>query len=117
MQKMKLEKITLNIPMGANIGTEQKPIYGHKAVTAETTGHGLAIHRINGDSGPWTVTHIKSLLRISVLGAKTKKRALANMQAALALDFDWNQSEEKTMQAMRTTPGIRNALIAIGDAK
>lgn len=113
---MKLEKITLNIPMGAKIGTDQKPIYGYKEVIAETTGQGLAIHRINGDSGPWTVTHVNSKLRISVLGAKTKRRAIENMLAALALDFDWNQSEEDTLVAMRTTPGIRNALISIGYA-
>lgn len=113
---MKLEKITLKIPMGANIGTAQNPIYGYKDVIAETTGQGLAIHRLNGGSGPWTVVHINSGLRISILDAKTKKRAIENMLSALALDFDWNQSEEDTLAAARTNPGICNALVSIRNA-
>lgn len=113
---MKLEKIILNIPMGAKMGKDREPIYGYKEVIAETNGQGLAIHRLNGGSGPWTVIHINSGLRISILGAKTKKRAIENMLSALALDFDWNQSEEDTLAAVRTTPGIRDALISIGNA-
>lgn len=113
---MKLEKITLNIPMGAKMGPAQEPVYGYKEIIAETNGQGLAIHRLNGNSGPWTVVHINSGMRISILGAKTKKRAIENMLSALALDFDWNQSEEDTLAAVRTTPGIRDALISIGDA-
>lgn len=109
-----MEKITLRIPQGANIGSEQKPIYGYKEIEAIAKG-GLAVHRINGDSGPWTVTHIKSLLRISVLGSKSKKRAIQNMEKALALNFDWNLPEKETLDAMRATHGIRNSLIAIGD--
>lgn len=103
-------KREIKIPQGAKIGSSQEPIYGYKIVEAYCKG-GLAVHK---GKGGWIVSHELSGLSLGVLGAKTKNRAVENMEAALALDFDWTRDEQETIAALRQTKGIAEALYHIG---
>lgn len=112
---MKLEKRVISIPQGAKCGPAQKPIYGFKDVDAYCSG-GLAVHKTGrGARWRWTVTHIASGLGLTNLGAMTKALAVANMERALALEFDWTLDEKKTFAAMREDPTIAASIRAIGN--
>ena len=108
-----MEKITVKIPNGARIGPKQKPIYGYSETAAYTNGGGLCVHRALSGKG-WNVTHVASGYKIGPLCATTKKRALANMAAALALDFDWTLPEQEAFAALRASRGIVDSCRAIG---
>ena len=61
------------------------------------------------------VTHEASGLSLDRLGAMTKARAVANMRAAVALDFDWTLPEREALDALRQSRGIVDAITAIGN--
>lgn len=108
-----MEKRIIRLAKGAKIGPENQPIYGWAEVEAFCEG-GLAVHKAApGDKCKWMVTHEQSGLGLHVIGARTKARAVANMKAALAIGFDWNRGEQETLQALRETRGVLDALRAI----
>lgn len=110
-----MQKRTIQIPMGAKIGPNQKPIYGYAERIAYCAG-GLAVHKTGeGARWKWMVTHEASGLAIERIGAMTKATALENMQKALALDFDWSQGEAETLDALRSNRCIVDAITEIGD--
>lgn len=108
------ERRTIAIPRGAKIGPEQRPMYGYGEVTAYCAG-GLAAHKsLPGTRWKWQITHEASGMRIDLLGAMTCRDAIANMQAAIAIDFDWTQGEAETVAALRTRRDVVDAIRAIG---
>lgn len=111
---MKPERRTISIPRGAKIGSDQRPIYGLETMPADCAG-GLAVHKaLPGHRWRWMVSHESSGLCLDRIGAMTKARALENMQAALALPFDWTRGESETLAALRTSRGIVDAITSIG---
>lgn len=108
------ERRTITIPRGGKIGPEQRPIYGYEEIQAHCAG-GLAVHKaLPGNRWKWQVTHEGSGMVIGLLGAMTCRDAIANMQAALAIDFDWTQGEAETVAALRTRRDVVDAIRAIG---
>lgn len=104
------------IPQGAKIGPEAKPIYGYEERPADCLG-GLCVHKTGkGARWKWMVTHEASGMCIERLGTITKARAMENMQAALALDFDWTLPERETLDALRQSRGIVDAVTRIGES-
>lgn len=107
------ERRTITIPRGAKIGPEQRPIYGYEEVTAYCAG-GLAAHKaLKGNRWKWQITHEASGMKIDFLGAMTCRDAIANMQAALAIGFDWTQGEEETVAALKSRRDVVDAIRAI----
>jgi hypothetical protein len=111
---MKIEIREIQIPRGAKIGPEQKPIYGYETVKASCMG-GLAVHKaLPGSTAKWEVTHIASGMKMGPICAATKSRAIQNMKAALAVGFDWTKSEEETLKAIRESRVIADVMLEIG---
>ena len=112
---IQFEKRDVRIPMGARCGSSNEPIYGWHIAPAMCAG-GLAAHKaLKGQHWKWTVTHEGSGMHISPLCAMTRARALANVRAALALEFDWTRGEADTLAALRAARGIVDACRAIGE--
>lgn len=112
---IKFEKRDVRIPMGARTGPENEPVYGWHIAPAMCAG-GLAVHKaLQGQKWKWTVTHEGSGMYIAPLCAMTRARAQANVEAALALNFDWTRGERDTLDALRASRGIVDACRAIGD--
>lgn len=111
-----MEKKTIRIPLGAKIGPKQEPIYGYEEALAYCKD-GLAVHRAvgRGSRWKWSVTHINSGMKIDAIGANTKRDAEANMNAALALNFDWTMSEADTMAALRANRWVTDEIRRIGE--
>lgn len=111
-----MKKRDIRIPQGSKIGSNQEPIYGYKIVEAYCKG-GLAAHKTGkGARWKWMVTHERSGLALGVIGAMTKSRAVENMEAALALNFDWTLDEQETIAALREAPGVVVALRRVGES-
>ena len=107
-------KRTIKIPMGAPIGPEQKPIYGYLEIEAYCQD-GLAVHKaLKWSKWKWTITQESSGLKLERIGAMTKARAIENMQLALALPFNWKLPEKETLDALRQSRGIIDAISNIG---
>lgn len=112
---LNLEKREIRIPMGAPCGPSQEPIYGWQVLPATCAG-GLAVHKaLPGSRWKWMVTHEASGLKLDRIGAMTRARAIENMNAALALDFDWTKGERETLDALRASRGIVDAITKIGE--
>jgi hypothetical protein len=111
-----MEKRIIRIPRGARIGPDQEPIYGWLEVEAYCKG-GLCVHKRldKGARWKWSVTHEASGMGLPVIGADTKRETAANVEAALALDFDWTMSEEDTIAAFRKDRSIVDAVRKIGE--
>lgn len=117
MTAIALERREIQIPQGARIGSAQEPIYGYETRPAYCAS-GLAVHKTGkGARWKWMVTHEASGFALGVLGAMTKQRAVENMQAALALDFDWTRNEQETVAALRQSRGIVDAMRKIGESQ
>lgn len=111
----KLETRTLRIPQGARIGAKQEPIYGYLEREAHCL-KGLCVHKTGkGARWRWMVSHEASGLALERLGGLTKAVAVANMRAALALNFDWTKGEAETIAALRSRRDIVDAITAIGN--
>lgn len=111
---MQTERREIAIPKGARVGPERRPMYGFETVRAECL-KGLCVHKaIAGDPPGWLVAHEKSGLKIGPLTASTKARAVENMKAAAALNFDWTRDEDATLAALHQSRGIVDAVRAIG---
>lgn len=111
------ERRTIKIPMGRPVGLDQRPIYGYHETPAYCLA-GLAVHKaLPGSRHKWMVTHEGSGLALERIGASTKTRALENMQAAIALPFDWTKGESETLAALRASRGIVDAITRIGAAE
>lgn len=109
-----IERREIRIPRGAKSGPSQEPIYGYETLPAYCL-KGLAVHKaLKGERWKWMVTHEKSGLKLDRIGAMTKARAVENMQAAVALPFDWTKGERETLDALRASRGIVDAITAIG---
>jgi hypothetical protein len=109
-----IERREIRIPRGAPIGPSQEPIYGWAVLPAYCL-KGLAVHKaLKGERWKWTVTHEASGMKLDRIGANTKARAVDNMRAAVALPFDWTQDERKTLDALRASRGIVDAITTIG---
>lgn len=108
---------TIKIPMGAFVGPERRPLYGWKELPAHCLA-GLAVHKALPDSRwKWMVTHEASGLKLDRIGAMTKARAIENMRAAVALEFDWTLPERETLDALRASRGIVDAISRIGESQ
>lgn len=107
---------TIRIPQGAPTGPSQEPIYGWHETPAYCL-KGLAVHKaLRGERWKWMVTHEASGFKLERIGAMTRARALENMRAAVALDFDWTQGEKDTLNALRQSRGIVDAITRIGQS-
>ena len=112
----KLVKRTIRIPQGSRCGPDSEPIYGYQERPADCLG-GLCVHKTGkGARWRWMVTHEASGLSLDRLGAMTKARAVENMRAAVALDFDWTLPEREALDALRQSRGIVGAITAIGES-
>jgi hypothetical protein len=110
-----IERRTIQIPQGAPIGPDRRPIYGYAERAAYCAG-GLAVHKTgNGARWRWMVTHEASGLALEALGAMTHKAAMTNMHAALALDFDWTRGRVETLDALKNRRDVVDAIKAIGN--
>ena len=106
----------VKIPQGAKVGPDQRPMYGHIEVQADCLG-GLCVHKTGkGARWRWMVTHEASGLGLERIGAMTKARAMENMRAALGLGFDWTLPERETLDALRQSRGIVDAITRIGES-
>jgi hypothetical protein len=104
----------ISVPRGAPTGPEGRPIYGTRTVVADCLA-GLAVHKaLDAGGAKWTVTHEASGMKIGPLCAGTKARALENMRAAVALEFDWTRNEAETLAALRNARGLVDAVRKIG---
>jgi hypothetical protein len=111
-----MEKRMIRLSRGAKCGLQNEPLYGWQEVQAYCEG-GLAVHKaLPGVRWKWMVTHESSGLSMEVIGAMTKARATDNVRAALALPFDWTRDEAATLQALRESRGIVDALRKIGES-
>ena len=111
-----LERRTIRVPRGARIGESQEPIYGWQDMPADCLG-GLAVHKaLKDERWRWMVTHEASGYCIERLGAMTKARAVANMRAAVALEFDWTLGQREIFDALRRSRGIVDAVTRIGES-
>ena len=109
------EKRTVRIPLGDKIGPDRQPIYGWQDVTAYCI-NGLCVHRSTpGYRHKWTVTHEASGLTLERIGARTKARAMENMRAAVALDFDWTLPERETQNALRESRNVMDEINRIAE--
>jgi hypothetical protein len=105
----------IRIPKGARTGPAQEPIYGWEVLPAACY-RGLCVHKaLPGSRWKWMVTHEASGLKLDRIGAMTKARAIENMTAAAALDFDWTKGERETLNALRASRGIVDAISRIGE--
>ena len=112
----KLERRTIRIPRGARVGPEQRSIYGWQDLPADCL-KGLAVHKaLKGERWRWMVTHEASGYALERIGAMTKARALENMRAAVALEFDWTKGEAETLAALHASRGIVDAITRIGES-
>lgn len=110
-----MEKRKIKLARGAKTGPENQPIYGWHEVDAYCKG-GLAVHKaLKGDRWKWTVTHEASGLALTWIGANTKSDTVANMEKALALNFDWTRGEAETIAALRESRDIVDAFRKIGE--
>lgn len=106
-------KRTITIPQGAKIGPDGRPIYGAIKVPADCLA-GLAVHKdLGGSRWKWMLTHESSGMKLDRLGAMTKARAVENMRLATALPFDWTLPEKETLEALRESRGIVDAISQI----
>ena len=111
----KIEKRTIRIPLGDKIGPDRQPIYGWQDVTAYCL-NGLCVHKATTGYGhKWMVTHEESGLALDRIGARTKARAMENMRAALALDFDWTLPEDETKNALRESRNVMDEINRIAE--
>lgn len=110
----KIERRKIRIPRGAPSGPKGEPIYGWEVLPAYCL-KGLAVHKsLKGSRWKWMVTHEASGLKLDRIGAMTKARAVENMQAAVALPFDWAKGERETLAALRASRGIVDSISEIG---
>lgn len=104
---------TIRIPRGAKIGSDQEPIYGWLEMEADCEG-GLAVHKSpDGFRPKWRVTHAASGLRMNI-DAETKRRALQNREAALALPVDWTAPQADVLDVFRQSRNLFDELRRIG---
>lgn len=110
----KIELREIRIPRGARIGLSNEPIYGWETLPGYCL-KGLTVHKaLKGTRWKWMVTHEASGLKLDRIGAMTKARAVENMRAAVALPFDWTKGERETLDALRASRGIVDAISEIG---
>lgn len=100
----------IRIPKGALIGSKQQPIYGYETVKA-TLVNGLAVRKsLPKEPFNWTVCHASSGLRVDMLSANTKERAIQNAFLAASIGFDWNLTTEEVIENLRKSPGFMEYL-------
>ena len=110
-----METRYIQIPRGAFVGSEQRPIYGYKTVRAKCL-KGLAVHKANkGHRWKWMLTHEASGLCLEMLGAMTQKQALDNMRRATDIDFDWSAPRDSVIEGLKTRREVFDALRAIAN--
>jgi len=112
---MELQRKEIRLPLGACVGPDQRPLYGYSDPIPADCAGGLALHKaLKGSRWKWMVTHEASGLSLDIIGAMTKARALDHMQQALALPFDWTGGAAQTIQALKESRGIVDAMRRIG---
>lgn len=105
-----METREIQIPRGALVGPEKRPLYGYATVKAKCLD-GLAVHKALGKARwKWMVTHEASGMCIERLGAMTQRDALDRMRRALALDFDWARPAADVLAEMRERRDVVDAV-------